>query len=96
MTIIYTAKADAEIAEIYRYIAHTLGEPQTAKNVVNRIMARVEELETLPELYRKLEGTRLRYFPVGKYYVLYRYEETDETVYVERVIHSLRNIDELI
>ena len=95
----YTDKARRDLRNIMEYVSYDLLEPETAKNLLRRIMGEIERLDTMPLRYplfheEPWRGRGLRFFAVGNYLVFYTPEEKSCTVYIVRVIYGGRNIQE--
>lgn len=87
------SRALRDLDGIYDYIAHTLPEPRTVLNPVNRIEDAILSLETMP--YRCSERKRGAYANRGyrqlfveNYTVVFRIDEAKKTVIVVTVRHS--------
>lgn len=96
MKIIYSPEASEDIKSLYDFISEVQGARQAATNVVSKIKSAVKDLKIFPNRHRVWDGSDFRFFLVNGYYVFYRFNESTETIHVERIIHSRRNIDELI
>ena len=85
-------EAEAELDEIWWYIAEQSGSVEAARSVVASITERVSLLATFPHLGRTRDDLRpgLRGFTVGDYVILYRIEGED--VLILHVIHGRRDI----
>ena len=70
--LIRTARAEEDLIEIWTYIA--ADNPVAAEKLVDRIDAKCEILADSPRLgpARPDIAPNLRYFPVGRYLILYR------------------------
>ena len=80
---------------LYRYIAETLLEPDTAAQQYDKIADAILSLEEMPERIRMLDfeplrSKGLRPLLVGKYTVFFVIH--DETVLVARVLYSASDI----
>jgi toxin ParE1/3/4 len=73
-------EAEAELDEIWWYIAEQSGSVEAARSVVASITERVSLLATFPHLGRTRDDLRpgLRGFTVGDYVILYRIEGDDD------------------
>lgn len=96
MTIIYAEKVQDDLDAMELFILSNHGSRKIVADIAAAIKKHVEELEILPCRYRKWEGTEYRFFNVKGYYVFYRYDEQEDEIIVERVLHSHRDIDNLI
>lgn len=86
-------RALRDLDGIYAYIAHALREPETARNLVDRIEDAILSLETMP--YRCPERKRGTYANRGyrqlfveNYTAVFRIDETTKTVIVVTVRYS--------
>lgn len=101
MTIIYTQKALSDLDAIFVYIADVIGMRETAAEVITHIRDSISELKTFPKRHKVWQSEPwksrgLRFFSVGNYTVFYRIDETADTIFVEKIIYSRRNIDFLL
>ena len=101
MKIIYTQKALSASDTIFNYITDVIGMRATAAEVVTRIRDSVSELKIFPKRHKiwqsePWKSCGLRHFSVGNYTVFYRIDETADTIFVERIIYSHRDIDMLL
>jgi toxin ParE1/3/4 len=89
-------EAEAELNEIWWYIAQEGGNTEIARNVVASITRRFDLIARYPQLGRKRDELRrgLRAYPAGNYLILYRIEGPD--VLIVHVIHGRRDIEALI
>lgn len=90
-----TAKALADMASIYEYIAVQLQSPETALAQYDRIAAGIESLRTFPERCKIFDSGSerqlgLRQLRVDNYAVIYVVE--DHHVTVIRVLYSASDI----
>ena len=70
----YTDKARRDLRNIMEYVSYDLLEPETAKNLLRRIMGEIETLDTMPLRYplfheEPWRGRGFRFFAVGNYLV---------------------------
>jgi len=89
-------EAEAELDDIWYYIAKESSSIDTADRVVDSITDRFLLLATYPHIGRRRdEDLRpgLRSFPVGEYVIIYRIE--DEDVLILHVIRGSRDIEAL-
>ncbi|GGL63846.1 type II toxin-antitoxin system RelE/ParE family toxin [Sporolactobacillus putidus] len=96
--VVYTEHAERDLRDIYKYIAFSLLEPETAKKQTLRIMDTVAKLNTMPlrfPLYDKEPWHRkgLRVLPTDNYLAFYLLVEPLKSVAVIRVLHGGRDID---
>jgi toxin ParE1/3/4 len=89
-------EAEAELDEIWWYIAEASGSTDAARNVVASITQRFNLLSRHPRLGRRRDDLRqgLRSFPAGNYLIVYRIEGRD--VLIVHIFHGRRDIEALI
>ena len=97
MRIVYTHTARQDLREIYEYIAFTLLVPETARSLIDRLMADIRSLSEFPErnpLYRDepWHSQGVRFLPVKKYLVFYTVQKETETVSILRIMYGGRDI----
>ena len=88
--------ATEDLREIFSYIATELYAPESARNVVRRILTEIAMLETMPNRYRQyprdpLRAQGVRVLDVGNYCVYYL--PKDGVVSVGRILYSRRDKD---
>jgi toxin ParE1/3/4 len=89
-------QAAADLNDIWYYVAIESGSVETADRFVDSITERFLLLAGYPDLGRPRDddlGIGLRSFPVGEYVIVYLVE--DEEVFILRVVHGRRDIEEL-
>lgn len=101
MKIIYTQKALLDLDAIFGYISDFIGMRETAAEVITHIRDGISELKMFPKRHKVWQSEPwkshgLRFFSVGNYTIFYRIDETVDTIFVERIIYSRRNIDLLL
>ncbi|WP_373526622.1 type II toxin-antitoxin system RelE/ParE family toxin [Nostoc sp.] len=91
---IRTAKAEEDLIEIWIYIA--ADNLTAADRLLNQIDTKCQMLADNPELgqARSDIAPGLRYFPVGRYLILYR--NISEGIEVVRVVHGARHLPDII
>jgi len=93
--VIVSPEAECDLAELTDRIANAAG-PEVADAFVDRIVAVVETLATIPKAagrpVPKL-GPGLRCHPFGNYNLYLRYDEAGDVLQFVRVLHGRRNID---
>ena len=90
-------EAEAELDNIWYYIAKESGSIEIADRVIDSLTDRFFLLTTHPHVGRRRdEDLRpgLRSFPVGEYLIIYRVERED--VFILHVIHGSRDIEALL
>jgi len=95
--IVYTDGARRDLRNLYEYIAENLCAPVTAVGQAERIMKEIRGLDEMPMRYRLYDdepwrSQGLRFFPVDNYLVFYLPRETDNTVYIIRIMYGGRDI----
>lgn len=84
--------AKSDLTAIKAYITEELASPQSAKNVVSKIVKNIRDLAQFAEIGASLSSilsieTDYRYLVSGNYLVFYRYEKHQE-VYIDRVLYG--------
>jgi toxin ParE1/3/4 len=97
--IILTEQADADLRNIYEYIAFTLLEPSIAAGQLERIEKGIQSLDEMPERFCMFEiepwcSRGLRQMPVDNFIVFYIPKTEDNTVNVIRVMYGGRDIND--
>ena len=90
----YSVEARRDLDDIWDYIEADLCNPTAAKNVVNRIMDAVDQLESFSGLGSPLSSitdtdTDYRFLVTGNYMTFYRVFGND--VYVDRILYGRRD-----
>ena len=90
-------EAEADLDEIWYYIAQRSGSLEMANRFVDSLTDRFSLLANNPYLGRRRDELRagLRSFPVGDYLIFYRVLD-EETVLVVRVFEGSRHLESLI
>jgi toxin ParE1/3/4 len=94
--LLLSPRAAADLEEIADYIARD--NPDRAASFVAELEAKCKAVAASPELYptRADLAPGLRMAVHGRYLVLYRDLPSENTVRVERVLHSARNLPRLL
>lgn len=79
MKVIFSTKAEEDLAELFRYISDSLHNKIAAYNIVDKILDLSQKLSNFPEL-----GANLK--PVDKVFVNYRYLIADNYVIIYNVV----------
>jgi toxin ParE1/3/4 len=90
-------EAEADLDNIWYYVAKESGSIEIADRLIDSISARFYLLAAHPHLGRRRdEDLRpgLRSFPVGEYVIIYRLEEEDALIL--HVLRGSRNIESLL
>ena len=96
--VIITDQADADLRDIYEYIAFELFSPDTAEGQLGRLEEHIIGLEEFPEKFRPYEkepwhSRGLRVMPVDNYLVFYIPDKDAAIVTVVRVMYAGRDVD---
>jgi toxin ParE1/3/4 len=89
-------QAEADLEEIWLYVARESSSTETATRLVDRITDRFLLLSSFPFAGRARDrdlGAGLRSFPVGEYVIVYLVENLE--VSILRVVHGRRELDRL-
>lgn len=95
--IVLSESAKTDLKDIYRYIYSELQVPETAKNIVRKILSKIDQLNEMPERYRfypeePMYSNEIRFFTVANYLVFYKVSKNKNTVFISRIIYGGRNI----
>jgi len=96
MALLLAPQVEAELDEIWQYVARESGNPQIADRFIDSITSRFFLLSTRPFLGRPRDKDLrpgLRSFPVGNYLVIYRVRGED--VLILHVAHGRRDLESL-
>ena len=90
--------AQADMDEIFSYIANHLHSPRNAYLTYKRIIASIESLVNFPMRYQicKCELWRnrnIRVMPIGNHLVFYTFSVDESAIKIFRVLNSRRNIE---
>ena len=91
-------EAEADLVEIWLFIARESGNPEVADRFIDSLSERFLLLSRYPHLGRRRDEDLvpgLRSFPVGRYVILYSVE-ADGDVMIVRIIPGERDIAALI
>ena len=95
--IVRTGRAEQDLLEIWLTIADD--NPDAADRLLDRIGASAERLLSSPLIGRNRSGELrvpgIRSLPVGPYLILY-YQDDAENLVIVRVVHSARNLPQLL
>jgi len=99
--VIIEEPAGQDLRDIYKYIAETLMEPQTAERLVKRIRKAIEGLDQMPERFPlydsepwRSEG--IRRLNIENFAAFYIVVKDNLTVSVLAVMYSGRDIDKIL
>ena len=98
---LFSAKAEADLDGIVRYIALTLSNPAAASDFIDRLLAVIDDTclfpqSGMPAATEFIPDMGIRKKPVGNYIVYYLSDDTNNTITVLRIIYSRRNLSEII
>lgn len=96
-SVFYSAKARADLEDIYSYIAFSLNEKETANEMFNSITAAVDSLGDMPKRYPVLDiephkSREIRKMPVKNYLVFYIADSEKRSVQIVRIMYGGRDI----
>ena len=94
----YTDIAEWDLDNVHDYISETLIEPEIAEKMSNRIMDAVDELDHQPMRFRMYDhepwkSVGLRVMTVRNYSVFYVPVETQNRVWIIRIMYSKRDFE---
>lgn len=97
--VIFSSEAVNDLQNIYAYIAYELLEPDTAGRQVERIMEKVNSLETMPGKYAVVDWEPMRSrnvhrVPVDNYLVFYKVDSGQKLVTIARIFYGGQNIED--
>lgn len=89
-----SAEAKRDIKGIFTYIGEEQKSPETAKNVVNKIMDKIENLMQFPDTGTLLAPkvmfeTNIRYVKAAHFLIFYRHE--GDCIFIDRIIYGKRD-----
>jgi toxin ParE1/3/4 len=90
------AQAEADLDDIWLYVAKDSGSLEVANRLIDSITDRFYYLARFPHFGRARDhelGVGLRTFPVGEFVIVYSVEGSD--VSILRVVHGRRNLERL-
>lgn len=91
-------QADADLRNIYEYIAFALQSPENAGGQLDRLEESIMSLDQMPERFREYENEPwhsrgLHIMPVDNYCVLYIPDAENAVVTIIRVMYCGRDIE---
>lgn len=91
-------QADADLRNIYEYIAFELQSPENAGGQLDRLEESIMSLDQMPERFREYENEPwhsrgLHIMPVDNYCVLYIPDAENAVVTIIRVMYGGRDIE---
>lgn len=93
-----TQQAQADLREIFRYIAIDLQSPQNAIGQLTRLEQAIASLDRMPERFRLYDAPKwrernLRIMPVDHYLVFYIPDHDHAVVTILRVMYGGRDVE---
>ena len=88
----WTASASRELDKIYDYILEESLSEKIAKNLINSIFQRTQQIELMPlsgQIEPNLSKFSVRYVVEGNYKILYKYQ--NEIIIITDIFHTKRN-----
>lgn len=97
--LLVTQKAEQDVDSILSYIMNELGNPAAAVKLMTDIEERYDRLEEQPKMYAECTQPlpRARHYRkcvIGGYVMIYRVDEDEKTVYIERFFSDLEDYAE--
>lgn len=94
--ILVTDKANADLNAILDYIMHKLANPPAAMAFLDAVYEAYDRLSESPMLYALcrqplLASLGLRKVVIRGYLMLYKYDQTENTIYIERFFSDLED-----
>lgn len=99
--IIWSPEALTDLDISVRYLLYNLKEPDTARNLYNKIITSISRLTHLPErnpdlLYYGISDRHSRRLRVENYIILYDIDIFKRDIYILHIFHSKQNYLNLI
>ena len=99
MRVIFSAKADQDLADLLKYINDNLRNGIAARNIVERLLRLSQKLSAFPEIGTSLKTTDgklegYRYLIADNYLLIYKV--LDEEVVVVRILYAKSNYAQLL
>lgn len=95
-----TRSASEDIRKIVEHIAYRLNNPEAALSISEMIISSAESLSIFPKRHRIRRedsyGRSIRFCLAGNYVITYWVDDNSRTVEVLRVIHSRRDMNNLL
>ena len=94
----YTDSARLDLKGIYGHIADVLLEPSIAQKLSDRIMDTADSLDNMPFRHRLCDyepwrSRGWRFVPVNYYLIFYLPDESQNTVFIMRIIYGERDME---
>lgn len=96
-----TQKAGADLDDIVGYLTVELSNPTAASDFVYKLQDSIEKIRLFPEssplvVNDFMPDTKVRKKSVGNYIVYYLPDDAEKMIFILRIIHSRRNMDEIL
>lgn len=97
LEVFYRPISERDLKNIVSYIALDLASPRAARGVFEEIRSAVDAIRANPEIGRLMNDERLdkrwyRRFAVKNYWVIYRVDEEQKCILVERILHQRQDL----
>lgn len=94
--VIITPTAYNEIDSIYNYITMNLYAEKAAKNLMNKVEEKIQNLKDSPKMYneiRKIDELKRTYrrMVIDNYVILYTIDESNDSVFVSHMYYGGTN-----
>ena len=94
-------RAKREMEAIVRYITEELGNPQAATNLLDALLAQIQNLSVMPKIFplvsdKKLAKRGIRFVPVGNFTVFFTVDEDEKYVNIASVMYNRRDWGNLL
>ena len=94
--LVITRRAEEDLDDIIGYIVLELCNPDAAAHLADEVGKRYDLLENNPHIYAEcsqpiLRASHYRKAVIGGYLLIYRIDENQKTVYVERFFSDLED-----
>jgi len=91
MRVVFSTKADQDLADLFEYIKDNLQNGIAAHNIVSKILDLSKKLSIFPDMGSSLKAVDIRLAPyryliVGNYLLIYRV--THEEVLIIRIVYA--------
>lgn len=96
-----TQKAGTDLDDIVGYLTVELSNPAAASEFVYKLQDSIEKIRSFPEssllvVNDFMPDTKVRKKSVGNYIVYYLPDDAEKMIFILRIIHSRRNMDEIL
>ncbi len=99
--IVWSPKSLTDLNRLYGYILHNLKEPDTARNLYNKIINSISKLTSFPERYPDISyygkfNKNCRRLRVDKFIIIYKVDINSKEIFILHIFHSNQNYLNLI